>query len=1064
MLFPWALILCSYSINTRHVPLSHNTKDMKKYWILSFALLANLLAQNTTASLKGKITDTDKEEVIGASVKAEHLPTGTVYQTTSLNDGSYYLSNLKPGGAYLLTFAYVGMDNQVIGNVYLELSSDNKLDIQLKSKTELNEIVIENQGKTGQDFGEKQILQIPTLSRNFQDLSKTSAQVSNNSFAGTNHRYNNITLDGATNNDAIGFSASMGGSTSTSGTPGSSTRSSAVSLDAIEEVQISMAPFNVKLGNFLGGSINAITRSGTNQVEGSIYAFGRNHWITGNPKGQEPIGNSFYDFQTGARIGFPIIKNKLFMFSNVEVAKRQEPVLYGAGEDGTFMTKEIAEQIAQKIENTYGKQNWQAGSYGKYNIYSEGVKIFNRFDYNINSKHQLTLRNNFILSRATNLQRSASEFRFSSQDYLQNNIQTSTALELKSRYTDKLASNLILGYSYNKDWRETEASIMPHLQINGVNGTGRVLLGTDRESAIFNLNQQVYEYTHNFNYYLNRHAFTFGTHNEFYQIGYGFVNAWNGRVEYSSLDNFLNDSPSRIRGTYHNENNSRDYLLKNPSATFPVLLSSVYIQDDIRLSKNFEISPGIRFDGSFVPIKPKQSPLLESSALSVSSLKNKFLNNVQYNPRIGFNWDIMGDKKYIMRGGTGMFSGRIPFAWLAYAYYNNGTDFTTFDIKPNAPTLLPTDPEDMANYAQGINATNSIQIDLISDKFKMPQVWRSQLAFDIMLPGNYKFSTEVLYTKVVSDLLFQQVNVNASNPQYAAYDQNNQQPIYSGSLDKNFSNVFLLSNTNKGYRYSINTQLSKSYDFGLNFSISYAYGRAFDITNGVRNSMESNWQLNQALSPNNPTLAVSNFDIPHKVVVNLGYQKTWNKYASSRFSVLFSAQSGNPYTWTVIGDPITKTGQQVSLAYIPQDLAEAQSLIANTDQAQNFWNFIEQDAYLSSRKGKFTERNAARTPWNITADARFLQDVHFYSKSKKHTLQFSIDLLNVPNLLHSTWGKIYFVPNTLNSSADLGLKNGKFNNSDKTVKFDFEAPTTKPYSIDPLASRWQMQVGIRYIF
>ncbi|MEY2922562.1 MAG: hypothetical protein RL108_1188, partial [Bacteroidota bacterium] len=357
-----------------------------------------------------------------------------------------------------------------------------------------------------------------------------------------------------------------------------------------------------------------------------------------------------------------------------------------------------------------------------------------------------------------------------------------------------------------------------------------------------------------------------------------------------------------------------------------------------------------------------------------------------------------------------------------------------------------------------------------------PQISRNSLAVDFTYKG-YKFTEEIIYTKVIRDLLFQQVN-RTDNPTYYSYDVNHEMPIYSGSINTSLSNAYMLSNTNQGYRYSLTQMVSKTYDFGLNFMLAYTYGHATDITNGIRNSMESNWQMNQSLTPNNPQLATSNFDIKHRVVSNLGYAINIGKRNTISANVFFNAQSGNPYTWGFVNSTIAGTGQTAGLAYIFKDVAEAAKYIgtvsggvftSNTQQVAEYENFISNNEYLNSRRGRFTERNGDNTPWNIQTDMRIMDEIKIKDgKNSTHTLQLSLSIINVGNLINKNWGKSYFVPNTFNSTVNVGLTKsgslpvGSANAGDPV--YTFKTPTTTPYTVDQFASRFQAQFGIRYSF
>ena len=1079
--------------------------------IVFFAVVVLTKAQVTTSSISGTIKDKEGP-MVGATVKAVYLKTGALYGVITTDKGNYVLNNLAPGGPYLIEVSFIGYEAQKKENVFLTLGTDETFNFDLKpSNVQLSEVVVSTfkggtaaQAAAKTNISKEQIDYMPTLSRSFKDMVRLTPQGSNNSFMGTNFRYNNVTIDGAINNDAIGFSPSLGGQSNTSGMIGSSTRSNAVSLDAIQEMQVFLSPFDIKIGNFLGGSINAVTRSGSNKVEGSVYGFGRNSALVGpnNAGDKSSMPSDFKDYQTGYRIGLPIVKDKLFFFSNMELAKRDDPVILGAGSSdiANVITAQQAADITAFVKSQYNYDPLQSGTSSRY---ANSEKMFNRLDWNINAKNQLVLRNNTVFSRATNLERDQQNYRFQSNDFLQKNNSTSTVLELKSRLSNAVSNNLLIGYSSVKDTRDPLTDPrMPQIQI--ASGGGTIFLGSDRESTIFGFKQNTLELTDNLTFFKNNHTFTIGTHNELYNIDYGFVNSWNGRLDYNSVADFIAMKPARARGSFNYTDKTRAYILAHPSASFHVNLYSVYGQDEIKFSRKFSITAGLRFDLADLPTKPVLSTKTTSAVVDANygatytytkpkDIKNEIFGKVQFSPRIGFNYDVNGNRSLVVRGGTGLFTGRIPFAWLGYAFYNNGDSYGAYDQKYSYPAGVatpaftgdPAKPADtgIAAFASqnGVNvkdATGRTQVDMIDNNFKMPQVWRSSLALDYTKDG-WKFTLEGIYTQVINDLKFQHVNLS-DNVIYYPYDVNKQQPIYvnnpltsSTRISNNFTNAYQLSNTDKGYRYSITGQVTKAFDKGFRLMAAYTYGESKDITNGIRNSMESNWQLNQALNPNNPGLAYSNFDIRHRIVANLGQQVDWTKKGKyiANFSLFLNAASGTPFSYGFLNATVQNTAQQVSLAYIPK-VGETSNFFVNgtlngaaaTAQqlSDAFDKFIDNNSYLKSKRGDFTERNGGRTPWNVSLDFRFNQD---FKVNKTHTLSFIWDIVNLTNLLNSNWGKVYFSANTFNSTSSIGLRApSTAGNATTYPKFNSFSDPGTPYAVDLFASRFQMQFGLRYTF
>ncbi len=1098
--------------------LRHNLISMKRILqtliVSALTLLGSgMYAQVTTSSVNGKITDSNGEVLPGATVQLLYKPTNASFGVAANAEGRFTLSNLPPGGPYYIIISFVGYQTERQSDVNLKLGESLSLNLQLKDEArQLSDIIVvgvttdmtEKFG-SGTNVGKSQIQTLPTLSRSFSDFTRLTPQASNNSFAGTNFRYNNITLDGAINNDAIGFSPSLGGISGTANQPGSSTRTNSFSLDAIQEVQVQIAPYDVTLGNFTGGSINAVSRSGSNNVTGSVYGFGRNASMTGKYKGDDKVGdgsiaNSYSDYQTGFRVGLPLIKDKLFLFTNEEITNSTIPLFFPVGAPNYFMTTDIANQIINKLATMPVSQYNPNGGYDPgattgYSITSKSKKFFNRIDWNINKNHQLIIRNNTVISEATNLERSTSEFQFGNYDFLQKNTNISTVIELKSRFGNSASNSLILGYTDIKDSREPlGSSIFPQIQINGI-GSGHVLLGSNREAGIFNMHQKTFEFTDNFKFFTGNHNFTFGTHNEFYNINYNFINSWNGRFDYSSLANFLNDNPSRMRAIYNPTDNTRDPNLNSSPANFNIAMLSLYAQDELAVSNKLKLTYGLRGDMTLLPRGPdvtgqSKFPLSPANYATtytydtpVPQIGNNYFGQLYVSPRVGFNYDLKGDQSVIIRGGSGIFTGRIPFAWLGYAYYNNGVSYGAMDLNPPvAGTKIPTDPTQFQAFAAANGSKNRSELNLIDKNFQMPRMWRSNIAVDMKLGSGYNLTLEALYTKTIKDVQIKQINLKDS-VFYAPNDVDRQQPLYLASttatgtvnrVSNNFSSIYLITNTTQGSRYQLTAKITKEYKFGLSIMAAYTYGESKDILNGIRNSPESGWQLNQALNPNNPGLTYSNFDIRHRIVSSVQYKKTWNQKATSYISMIYTGQSGSPFTYAITSsNNLTRNGQQIDLPFIPAS-SDQINLVnrVNTDatittpaqQYQELDNFINKDSYLSNHRGQYVERNGARTPWNNLLDLRLMQDFHFnVGGQKTNTIQITFDIINFTNLLNKDWGIVYYTPNTQNSSVDIGLKVTRSGTSTAAPTYTFTTPTAT-YSIDQFSSRWQGQLGVRYIF
>lgn len=1085
-----------------------------KILVIFLCLLTTVLhtaAQQTDGSISGTVSDSLGHSLEGASVTVLHITSGTSATARTDKNGSFYVPNLRIGGPYSLTVSYTGMRSFRNDNLTVRLGVPLELPIVLVTQQAVLKELVVTTGRirgqkanvygAGMNITSTQIANTPMISRSLQDITRTVPQSSkDNSFAGTNFRYNNITIDGAINNDAIGFSPSAGGITGSSGTPGSSTRSNAISLDAIEDMQVYLAPFDVKIGNFTGGSINAVTRSGTNNLTGSVYSYGRNANITGKDR-VGTLGNmqqDFYDWQAGFRIGFPIIRNKLFFFTSEEITRRQDPaqLMAGQAEASGILSNEDVVLIQEETEKRYGS-TFRPGTGGAFNTTARSEKYFNRIDWNINSGNQLSIRNNTVHSQSLNLDRDQMDFRFSSMAYHQTNNQVSTVAELKTRLHNGWSNSLILGYTVIHDYRTPSSDpSLPQVQIQGRTPGTTIYMGTDREASIFDMKQKTWEITDNATWRTGKHTFLFGSHNELYNINYGFVNAWNGRVDYLSIEDYIANKPYRVRGSYNYTDNSRGYLQSHPEATFSIGLLSVYTQDEVRVSDRLQITPGIRVDYTLLPEKPLLSKRASENITDeyygnsyyytpLNRIGNNYLNKLQLSPRIGMRYDITADKHWTLRGGAGVFTGRIPFAWLGYAYYNTGVHYGAYEQRADRqPFVAGTDPvkpsangiADFIRQNGNVNnnpASGVTQVDVIGKDFTMPAVLRTNLALEHTTHNEYTFTIEMLYTKTIRDVFFQQINVK-DNPHYYGFDKKHQFPVYPGNSDPGFTNIYQLSNTGLGHRFSFTGSIKKQFIQGVYFSLAYTYGQSKDVFNGIRNSMESNWQLNQALNPNNAGLAWSNFDIRHRIIGNTGYRKHWKNGWNSVANIFFSAQSGSPFTYGIVNYSLQGLSQQVSLAYIPdreeaihffQEIQQNGVVTTAAQQAAAFNRYIDANSYLSSRRGQFTERNAGRSPWNISADLHLAQEFHF-GETHKNFITLSLDIINVTNLISSKWGRSYFSPNTFNSTASVGLTPAQFpekQNPGQYPVFTFREPG-KPYSIDLFNSRAQGQLGCRYNF
>ena len=744
---------------------------------------------------------------------------------------------------------------------------------------------------------------------------------------------------------------------------------------------------------------------------------------------------------------------------NIETGDRNEPVGFTPGSQKANIPFDIAKLIADTLQNRYGID---VGRYGDISINSNNKKVFGRLDWNVSDKHQLTLRHNFSTASAEHLNRGTSILNYESQGFTHNNTSNVTVLQLKSRFTKNRFNDLIIGYSNIYDYRDPFGDkILPHIEIT-YNTTNAIFAGTYRESAIFRIKQRALELTDNFNFYKKNHAFLIGTHNELYQIGYHFVTPYNGRWAYSSLDNFLADRPSRLRATYNLENNDYNFNYNRTSADFQALLSSVYAQDRISVGEKLKIMLGIRLDMPF--FFKRDIPSADIAQVpQYQGFANGYGNTLTISPRASFNYQPTA--KLQIRGGVGVFTGRMPLAWLAYAHIYNGQQFGNVDIRFSGKQPLLTDLNQLATIQTGQR-----EVNLISNSFRMPQILRGNIAMDYKTAKGTTFTLEFLGTKTIKDVLFQTLNLKDST---LALKGGDGRKIYQGTnatqkVKGQYTSVFGLKNTGEGFRYTATASVAQRFFNSLDAVAAYTYGLSKDISNGVRVSPQANWEWNHTLDPNNPALSYSNFDIRHRLIMTVNYTKTWSKRTATQVSLIATAASGSPYTYTYAGDLNRDASATNDLFFVPKDKvqinlvdikdAAGKTLATADEQWMQLDNYIQKDAYLNTRRGQFTERNGARTPWNTQNDVRITQSL----KLGKQLFLLSLDIINVGNLINKDWGKQYFVSNTLNSSYQI-VTVASVANDIATFRFNDPKGQT-PYQIDPIASKWQGQLGLRWIF
>lgn len=1041
---------------------------MKKsllFFALVLASYGTIQAQVTTSSMTGIVTQSSGSATVGATIKATHTPSGTLYSGSANESGRFNLANMRVGGPYRIEVTYVGQDPIVYNDVYIQLGQPFTLNPVFgeATGTTIDEITVlgrrSGEEKTGAStiIGKEQLESMPTLSRSLQDFTRLTPQATgSNSFGGANNRYNNITIDGAVNNDVFGLASS--------GTPGGQASTQPISLDAIQQIQVVLAPYDVSQGNFTGGGVNAVTRSGTNTVEGSIYTFFRNENTIGKNVLNGEKSSQFSDNQFGFRVGGPIIKDKLFFFINGEMGRRTSPLANNAGEAGSAISLETAELIA---DHTWSEYGYDVGSYGPTDAQTQNNKIFTKLDWNINNKHSLSVRYNYIDAFDDNISRSSSFFRFGNNAYKFANKQHVAVAELRSNFSNRFSNNLIVGYSSIKDNRDLAGGLFPQITITNIDGksSNSAEFGSQRSSVANELDQTTFEFTDNFKWYVGKHTFTFGTHNEFFSFRNLFINNLNGRWDFRSVEDYIANKPDRVRATYSLiEGEDR------PSAEFSAAQLGFYAQGESEVLNNLKLTYGLRVDVPVISDKPARNEKVEASFPGYSTDRTPS-GKLLWAPRLGFNYDVQGDRSIILRGGAGIFTGRVPFVWLSNQFSNSGMLFGTVDARGtdiNQGNGFDPNIENQQNMGAG---STRAEINLVNEDFKIPQVARFNLAGDFKLPYGITGTLEGIYSKTINNIVYSDLNIKESTTPIASDLTNGADTRINYAGDRvnstDFTNVILMDNSNKGYTYSLTAQLQKSFTNGLNAMVAYTNGGATSVNDGASSTALSNWEYVQTVSnPNNPLLSNSIFNIKHRVIGNVGYSISYgrDKLFSTGINLFYAGNSGQPFTYLYNGDLNGDGAFGNDLLYVPSAANEiklvdiknsADEVTATAAQQWDALNaYIDSDEYLSSRRGQYVERNGSFMPWQHQFDLRITQDLGTMIQGTKNRLQLTFDIFNVGNLLNKEWGRNYYVSNQALSLISYS-KGG----------YTFKAPTdNQPYSTSDLASRWQGQIGIRYIF
>ena len=1082
-------------------------KLLKLFFVLAVLFCANpsIYAQgNTNSSISGNVYDKDSQTLPGASILAVHTPSGTRYSASTDGTGNFSISNMRVGGPYKITITFVGFSDFSENEVYLQLGENKTFKIVLAEQSnELQEVVVKavrdntfNSQRTGAQtvINSDKIKALPSLSRNIADFARLTPQAQLRgddilSIGGQNNRFNAIYIDGAVSNDVFGLAAN--------GTNGGQTGVSPISVDAIEQFQVSVAPYDVKLSGFAGGAISAITRSGTNNFEGSAYFLNRDESIAGKTppslagaNGRQKLAD--FTAQTyGVRAGGALITDKLFYFINYERQDNETPQPFDVstylGPSGSRIG-ELRTKLA-----IYG---YDAGVFDNNVRTLVSDKLIAKLDWNINDNHKLSLKHSYVTADELSPSRSsANAINFVNGSQTFKSVTNSTALELNSRFGNKFSNNLVVAFTNVDDDRNPAGNPFPTVRINDGSTRNNINFGAEGFSTANLLEQRVLTITDNFEINVGKNKITIGTHNEFSQSKNVFFGNNFGSYTFRSLDDFLLDrKPITFVMNYSLIGGEGDGSLG--AAEFGTKQFGFYVQNEMRLTDNFKLSYGIRVD---VPVwedgltnadfNNRTIPLLEAAGknLQGATVGSSIRTTPHFAPRLGFNYDVNGKKYTQIRGGLGVFTSRLPLVWPGGTYNNNGVSQGAIFINTPSSGVIPAS---MPFFNPNPSVASQIEplpasfprpgsgrvggdINLFSKDFQLPQVFKASFGVDQKLPLGFVLSSEITYNDNISAVTYENLNIKAASSNLTGADT---RPRYNGRsrVDPTYEGIYLGSNTSEGKAYNVAFTLAKNFrsDFiDANISGTYSYGKSTVLMDATSSQNSSQWRNTETVNgANSLELSRSDFDPGRRIVSNGNATFKWNKFTKTRIGFFYEGAQGTPisYVYADRGNLLQDTFSSSALIYIPKQQSEIVlvSTTNNTLTPQQQWEalsaFIEGNEYLRGRKGGYAERNGDRLKTSHVVDLKFAQEFTINVGKKKHTLEFTADIFNFTNLLNKNWGKRYF---TGFDQVQL-LTQESFIGSTPTFSYNPVVGNTinQAEDVGLNSSRWQMQTGVRYTF